>query len=147
MNIFILDRDPLVSAQYHADKHCGKMILESAQMLSTVLGGPYRPTHQKHPCTLWVAKSRQNAVWLCTLAMGLNAEWRDRYGHTRNHKSWEVIAPLWEKTYTLPDEGLTPFILAMPDEYKTDDPVESYRAYYRSKPFVAWERGPTPDWY
>ena len=147
MNIFILDRDPLVSAQYHADKHCGKMILESAQMLSTVLGGPYRPTHQKHPCTLWVAKSRQNAVWLCTLAMGLNAEWRDRYGHTRNHKSWEVIAPLWEKTYTLPDEGLTPFILAMPDEYKTEDPVESYRAYYRSKTFVKWERGPTPDWY
>ena len=28
------------------------------------------------------------------------------------------------------DKGLTPFALAMPDEYKTDDPVESYRAYY-----------------
>ena len=79
MNIFILDRDPLKSAQYHCDKHM-KMILESAQMLSTVLGGPYKPTHANHPCTLWVAKSRQNAMYLWTLAMGLNYEWRTRYG-------------------------------------------------------------------
>ena len=86
-------------------------------------------------------------MYLWTLAMGLNDEWRTRYGHARDHKSWEVIAPLWKKAYTLPDEGLTPFALAMPEEYKTEDPVASYRAYYRSKPFVAWERGPTPQWW
>ena len=37
MNIFILDRDPKVCAQYHCDKHVVKMILETAQMICTVL--------------------------------------------------------------------------------------------------------------
>lgn len=35
MNIFILDKIPRVAAEYHCDKHVVKMILESAQMLST----------------------------------------------------------------------------------------------------------------
>ena len=33
MNIFYLDRDPVVAAQMMVDKHVIKMILESAQML------------------------------------------------------------------------------------------------------------------
>ena len=35
MNIFILDECPIVSAQMQCDKHVVKMIVESAQMLST----------------------------------------------------------------------------------------------------------------
>jgi hypothetical protein len=35
MNIFYLDSDPKVAAQYHVDKHVVKMILESAQLLCT----------------------------------------------------------------------------------------------------------------
>lgn len=35
MNIFILDKDPEVAARMHCDKHVVKMIVESAQMLST----------------------------------------------------------------------------------------------------------------
>lgn len=35
MNIFILDEDPKLAAEYHCDKHVVKMILESAQMKST----------------------------------------------------------------------------------------------------------------
>lgn len=35
MNIFILDEDPKLAAEYHCDKHIVKMILESAQMKST----------------------------------------------------------------------------------------------------------------
>ena len=35
MNIFYLDKDPVVAAQMMCDKHVVKMILESAQMLST----------------------------------------------------------------------------------------------------------------
>jgi hypothetical protein len=27
--------------------------------------------------------------------------------------------------------GLTPFVQAMPDAYKHEDPVEAYRTYYR----------------
>ena len=36
VNIFILDENPKTCAEYHCDKHVIKMILESAQMLSTV---------------------------------------------------------------------------------------------------------------
>ena len=36
MNIFVLDEDPIKAAEYHCNKHVVKMILESAQMLSTV---------------------------------------------------------------------------------------------------------------
>jgi len=35
MNIFILDQDPITAAKLQCDKHVVKMIVESAQMLST----------------------------------------------------------------------------------------------------------------
>lgn len=149
MNIFVLDRDPAVAARYHCDKHVSKMILESAQMLSTVLGGAYKPTHQNHPCTIWVAQSQTNACWLFELAFNLNAEWKKRYGHDRNHKSYEVIMDMLnsKRLHDLPFMGLTPFAQAMPEQYKRNDPVESYRDYYRSKSFARWDHGPQPDWW
>lgn len=147
MNIFILDKEPERAARAHCDKHVSKMILESAQMLSTVFGGPYKPTHKNHPCTQWVAQSRQNAEWLWLLADALNCEYQDRYNHTRNHKSWDAVEPLWRDFNALPDIGLTPFAQAMPDEYRQDDAVEAYRAYYRSKPFAVWHYGPKPEWW
>jgi hypothetical protein len=148
VNIFVLDDDPYLAAQYHSDAHANKMILESAQMLSTVLGGPYKPTHANHPCTRWVGTSRSNAAWVCRLAEGLNRESQQRYSKFTDHKSWSVIRdsiiPLLD---TLPDYGLTPFALAMPEEYKSDDAVMSYRAYYHSKPRMRWRHGFTPYWW
>ena len=35
MNIFYVDKDPIVAAKMLIDKHVVKMIVESAQMLST----------------------------------------------------------------------------------------------------------------
>ena len=35
MNIFALHQDPVQAAQWHVDDHVNKMIIESAQMLST----------------------------------------------------------------------------------------------------------------
>ena len=35
MNIFYLDKRPDNAAEMHCDKHCVKMVLEYAQMLST----------------------------------------------------------------------------------------------------------------
>lgn len=36
MNIFVLDYNPKFAAEYHCDKHVVKMILESAQILSSI---------------------------------------------------------------------------------------------------------------
>lgn len=147
MNIFVLHKNPALAAKYHCDKHVSKMILESAQMLSTVLDGPYRPTHANHPCTRWIAESQANAEWVVTLAWHLNDEWRARYGHTVNHKSWEVIRSMEDSIGKLPSKRRTPFALAMPDEYRSADPVEAYRAYYKSKEFARWDHGPKPRWW
>jgi hypothetical protein len=47
--------------------------------------------------------------------------------------------------------GLTPFALAMPDEYKSDDVVDSYRRYYMSpekQRIASWnKKRERPDWY
>lgn len=37
MNLFVLDLDPDKNAEYHIDRHVGKMQLEAAQMLSTTV--------------------------------------------------------------------------------------------------------------
>lgn len=138
MNIFVLDLDPRKAAQAHCNCHVVKMILESNQILSTVwhnIGqeapeGAYKPTHSKHPCTLWAGASRANYEWLCYLCSELCEEYSFRYG--RMHKS-EAVLDILCSYPDLPDVGLTPFALAMPDEYKQACPVESYRAYYHFK--------------
>jgi hypothetical protein len=36
----------------------------------------------------------------------------------------------------------------MPDEYKDENVVKAYQAYYHSKQFAKWEKGtPAPDWW
>jgi hypothetical protein len=35
MNIFFLDKDPVISADYHCNKHVVKMVTEYAQILSS----------------------------------------------------------------------------------------------------------------
>ena len=61
MNIFHLHKVPEVCAKYHCDKHVVKMILETAQMLSTAYQkhcgedtNLYKPAYPKHPMTIWV---------------------------------------------------------------------------------------------
>ena len=68
MNIFFLDKTPEKSAQYLCDKHVPKMLLESAQMLSTAarkrgfeLG--YKSAYPKHTMTLWISESPNNYSW------------------------------------------------------------------------------------
>ena len=41
MNIFVVDRDPIISARQLPDRHVTKMILESCQMLSIVFSKHY----------------------------------------------------------------------------------------------------------
>jgi hypothetical protein len=133
LNIFILDNDPELAARYHTDKHVIKMILESAQMLSTTvrLSGidiGYKITHVNHPCTIWARTSLTNWRWLGSLSYYLNEEYKFRFDKTANHKSYDVITSLpWPN---IPDIGLTPFAQALPSIYKNQNPVIAYRQYY-----------------
>lgn len=144
MNIFYLDENPSLAAQYHCDSHVVKMILESAQMLCTavnVLAGeqitPYKSTHVNHPCSVWVREGYMNWSYVYNLMRCLEWEWQFRYNHSRGHKSVDILteASIVEKACkVLPLENLTRPALAMPDSCKiSSNPVECYREYYRKE--------------
>ena len=153
MNIFVLDRDISTCARYHADQHVIKMILESAQMLCTVLqqhglDAPYRPTHAKHPCTIWAGNSLSNWLWLRELTLALNEEYKYRYAKEADHRSAIVVRDL--PLPPIEDIGLTEFAQAMPDNYKVPgDPVQAYRAFYIGEKanFAKWTRRKPPAWF
>jgi len=152
MNIFILDKDIEKCAQYHCDQHVVKMILESVQMLCTALNKkdfvtPYKSTHMKHPCVLWVEESFSNFIWLKSLAVALNNEYRYRYDKDHDHKSMAVLDKISQYSYE--DSGLTEFAQAMPDEYKVaGDAVTAYRGFYLGEKmaFAKWTKRNPPDW-
>ena len=120
MNIFYLDKDPIKAAQMSCDKHCVKMIVESAQMLSTahrMIDGNlytdktktgrkikrwkhpnpnmektlYKACHTGHPSTVWVMESAYNYHWLYKHMMALNTEFKMRYGHILDHKTIQLL--------------------------------------------------------
>lgn len=109
MNLFILDKDPVKAAQLQCDKHVVKMIVESAQMLSTahrMLDGTlvkipsksgktnvkgwilpdarenvlYKAVHMAHPCTVWTMQSNNNYTWHWVHFAALCDEYTYRYG-------------------------------------------------------------------
>ena len=143
MNIFYLSADPHAAAQAQGDKHVVKMILESAQMLSTahrVLDGDksgdnkgaYKATHKNHPSNVWARENSANYKWLREHAMALCKEYSRRYGKV--HKTQAVIQSLFMPPSNIPHKSTISRIpQCMPDEYKNVDPVTAYRAYYMSK--------------
>jgi len=154
MNIFVLHTEPNTAARLHCDKHVIKMILESAQMLSSAIskhgGRPgYKPTHIGHPCTKWAGHTRDNFDWLVELALALSAEYEHRYSPKREHKSVAVIRDAHAQRFLVPAGAITAFAQAMPDKYKHTDPVTAYRRYYAAEKarFATW-RPPRvrPDW-
>ena len=93
MNIFVLDDYPKLCAMAHCDKHVVKMILETAQMISTIhhlVGGndydiPYKSTYVNHPCNRWLRDSIENYNWLISLITYFNDEYKYRYDKDVNH--------------------------------------------------------------
>jgi hypothetical protein len=164
MNLFILSLIQKEIAQFMMDKHVSKILLEAVQMLCSakrildpddiINDKLYKLAHKNHPVTIWCRTSRENYIWTLDLVDELHNEWRYRYGHpeTKLHKSFLIAQILREHIpTTFPQIGLTRFALAMPDVYKTDDPVESYRNYYMSEEkqkIASWKKKrEMPDWY
>jgi hypothetical protein len=155
MNIFLLDTDTRKCAQYHCDKHVVKMILETAQLLCGVHHMtdqvtdqvPYKLSHKNHPCAIWSRESLSNYLYLCDLGLELCKEYTYRYG--KRHKSQEVIEWCVTNKPNICDKEFTEPARAMPNEYKVDSVVESYRNYYigeKSK-IAVWKNRDTPEWF
>jgi hypothetical protein len=154
MNIFILDYDVKKCAQYHCDKHVVKMILETAQLLCGVhhvsesrYEIPYKLSHKNHPCSIWARKSLSNYLYLCELGLELCKEYTFRYN--KRHKSQDVIEWCLIHKPNIPDIGFTEPAKAMPDEYKVESVVESYRNYYlgAKSEIAVWKNREKPFWF
>lgn len=102
MNFFFLDRDPVVCARFHGDKHLNKMLVEYAQICSFVwhivffdvaelstevvregalnVCQIYKrgKSHLKHPVVLWAAQSRAHYMAIAQLGLALADEKRRR---------------------------------------------------------------------
>jgi hypothetical protein len=156
MNIFYLHENPVISARAMTNKHIVKMVVESAQLLSTahrVLDGVpekngrwttyrltdtlredvlYKSTYFNHPCAVWARESQDNYYWLYQHFLALCQEYRNRYGkiHEIEHKLGHTL-----KRYpdNLRKRGFTHPALAIPDQYKVDSYVQSYRNYYEAE--------------
>jgi len=145
----------------HCDKHVPKMCVEAAQMMASALrrhgatdeqmpltkaGTPYKGGYAHHPCTVWAGDNRDNFTWLSFHALALSGEYKNRFGKT--HACKVPIEQMVAMIDIIPEGEQTPFALAMPDEYRDDDAVKAYRAYYHSKQFAKWEKfRSAPDWW
>lgn len=159
MNIFYFYPCPTLSAQAQPDKMLVKMPLETAQMLSTAhreLDGDeyadannlYKRAYWNHPCTIWARETKKNYLWLYKHFIALGNEYYYRY--QKRHASLVKLAyPLGTPPKNIPEGNLTPPALAMPDQYKTKDPVESYRNYcIAEKTYAQWNKNrPKPNWW
>lgn len=166
MNLFILSLIQSEIARYMMDKHVSKILLEAVQMLCSakrildpddeVNERIYKLAHKNHPVTIWCRTSQENFIWTLDLIEELHKEWKYRYGHpeTKMHKSYIMSLVLRENIPSkdkFEKQGLTPFALAMPDEYKCEDAVEAYRNYYMSpdkQKIASWKKKrEKPEWY
>jgi len=156
MNIFVLDNNPRKCAEYHLNKHCTKMCVEYSQLLCGVHHMtnqkeneiPYKLSHKNHPCSIWVRECIENYNWLCQLALELCEEYTHRYN--KRHKSQNIVEWAIEHKPNLRVNGSkTPFALAMPEECKIGNAVESYRQYYivAKRGFAEWKNREIPNWF
>lgn len=153
MQIYYLDDNLTLNAQYHAQAHVGKLILEAAQVLCAVnwdwVGwAPYKPTHKSHPLVFWAQRSVANWIWLQDYALALNEEWRWRGGHKVNHKSADVVRNL--KIPHLPDKPRSDIFQGVGKKYQIPgNPVEAFRNYFCGERLylAAWGRRGPPQWF
>ena len=175
MNIFYLSNNPTEAAQMMVDKHVVKMIVETAQLLSTahrLVDGKeyieyaasgrkikrwklddsrndilYSATHITHPSAIWTRESTQNYAWLVNHFFALCDEYTHRYGkiHSTYLKLSEYIK---NPPNNLKKVEFTDPPLAMPDIYKSKIAIDSYRNYYKfGKSHIhKWTNRPQPIW-
>lgn len=160
MNIFYISHDPEEAAKWMVDKHVVKMIVESAQLLSTahrfldhsvIYTGKtdgkkrnvtryilpderenilYHATHVNHPSAIWTRASVENYLWLVEHTYALLNEYMYRY--EKKHKTQDIMYYLQSPPHNLRDYDWTPMPSAMAEQYiVSDDPLTNYRNYYK----------------
>lgn len=157
------------------DRHVVKMILETAQLLSTahrVLDGEeivgksktgrsvkryilhderdtimYQATHINHPSAIWTRTAVENYLWLVEHFYALLEEYKYRYQKT--HKCTDLAYYLQSPPQNLREFDQTEMPCAMDVKYiVAKDPVVNYRNYYKmgKSDLHKWTRRAPPPW-
>jgi hypothetical protein len=114
MNIFVPYPSAKANAEMLDDLRLNKMILESAQMLCSVLHRygvadiPYKNAYHHHPCTLWAGNTYGNAQYLLALAKWMLLE-REYRGFYQRHKCSGVLDFVQKNLSVLVKGPTTPF--------------------------------------
>ena len=84
--------------------------------------------------------------WLVEHGLALCQEYTARYGKV--HACQQVIEAVRLQRSCIEDNGWSTQPQCMPDQYKTDDVVQAYRAFYLSdkRAFATWRRN-QPAWW
>jgi hypothetical protein len=157
------------------DKHVVKMILETAQLLSTahrLLDGTesidtssgrkkkvyklpddrddvlYSATHANHPSAVWARQSVENYNWLVDHLFALSEEYTYRYGKTHLTIT-KLGVPIASPPLNLKDWDMTPMPSCMDEQYKIgEDPIANYRNYYKygKASMHSWKKREAPEW-
>jgi hypothetical protein len=159
MNIFYVNSDPEVAARNMVDRHVVKMILETAQLLSTahrVIDGEeyvgqsqsgrkakrwrlsgnvdaimYAATHINHPSAVWVRENSANYNWLYDHLLALGREYTHRYGRT--HLTIDKLKDILKDAPENIEQSnvMTKMPSCMDKQYIVSlDPIINYRNYY-----------------
>jgi hypothetical protein len=165
MNIFALDYDPQKAATYLCDKHVPKMTVETFQILGSALirngakpcdmpltskGTPLKGGYHKHPVVIWAGDSRENFRWTALHGIQIAKEFTLRYN--KKHSCENGIRQMLDMADIIKEGALSKFALAMDDQYKLNEPVDSYRNYYIKGKWnsisMKWDKGtPMPAWF
>lgn len=147
MQIFVSDYNPVIAAQNLDNKRVNKMILESAQMMSTAMhvhsapDAPYRITHINHPCSIFTRKTRENYKWVLEHFLALCWEYQLR--HNRTHKCLSYYNNFLKGVKAIPSGPLTSF----PNCSKFKNERKITRAYKKHLLFKWRKDKYKPRWY
>jgi hypothetical protein len=160
MNIFYIHTDPKMCAEWAVDSHCVKMILESAQLLSTahrLLDGVeytdktktgrnvkrwrlpddretvlYSATHINHPSAVWARENARNYGWLWCYLDEHCKEYTYRYGKIHKVEESGLKGTLALTPNNISNKDFTQPPSCMDTKYIiSENAVENYRNYYK----------------
>ena len=142
MNIFAINKDPVLAAQEQCDQHVRKMTVETGQLLSTahrIIDGTetiilkngrkckrwvhpdnhldkhlYLATHYNHPSNIWARETSENYNWLYKHFCALSKEFTYRSESGNAHLTYIKLKDILKyPPKNIKKSSLTKFKLAM----------------------------------
>jgi len=132
MQLFVTDINPAVCARHLDDLRLNKIIVESAQLISTshpeLIHKPYKATHINHPLVVWISEDIENYYWTVDYFKALCCQRTKRFPERLIHKTAFRFENIKSGKWSLKEED---FYNCTP--YKDIPTFEAYKRYLLDK--------------